>query len=337
VIDDALLDVVSAHTGRRETFATRPTPIGGGFWAAIYGFELADPTADLGGPLVLRVMPDRDAGIRETIVQRAVADQGYPTPRVLLGGFDERLGGAFMVMERVGGVQLLSGLNIGRALLTLPKVLRRVAHQLSSATLQLHDLDPQPIRDALEAGGVDIASLGPAARLEEIRNAARTSAAGFDALLAWLDSRLPAFTPAVVCHGDIHPYNMLVTADGSFTMLDWTNGNLCRREYDVGCTAALLQCAPLQVPRIAERLLGAFTGALARRFVATYRRSAPINLDVVEWFEILQYGRCLALVVTAPMDDPIIGEAHPFRVSAKAMAHQVRITTGVTIQLPSRP
>jgi aminoglycoside phosphotransferase (APT) family kinase protein len=335
VIDDALLDVMSAHTGRQETFATRPTPISGGFWASIYGFQLADPPAGVSGPLVLRVMPDRDAGLRETIVQRAVADQGYPTPRVLLGGFDERLGGPFMVMERVDGAQLLEGLNIGRALLTLPKTLRRLAHQLSSATLQLHDLDPRPVSDAFDAAGVDIGSLGPEARLAEIRNAARSTGAGFDALLAWLEARRPVFTPVVVCHGDIHPFNMLVTEDGSFTMLDWTNGCLCRREYDVGCTAALLQCAPLQVPRIAQRSLGAFTGALARRFVATYLRSAPINLDVVEWFEILQYGRCLAAVVTAPIDDPIIGQAHPFRISAKAMARQVRIITDVTIDLPT--
>jgi aminoglycoside phosphotransferase (APT) family kinase protein len=153
-------------------------------------------------------------------------------------------------------------------------------------------------------------------------------------LLVWLETRKPAFDPAVVCHGDIHPFNMLVTDDGLFTMLDWTNGNLCRREYDVGFTAALLQCAPLEVPGIAERPLGAFTGALARRFVATYRQSAPINLDVVEWFEILQYGRCLAAVVTAPIDDPIIGKSHPFRVSAKAMARQVRIITDVTIKTP---
>lgn len=35
---------------------------------------------------------------------------------------------------------------------------------------------------------------------------------------------------------------MLVTVDGSFNVLDWTNFNLCRREYDVGFTAALLRC-----------------------------------------------------------------------------------------------
>jgi aminoglycoside phosphotransferase (APT) family kinase protein len=307
----------------------------GGFWAAIYGFELAQSPAGLSGPLVLRVMPNPDAAVRETIVQREVAEQGYPTPRVLLDGFDDGLGGAFMVMERVEGVPLLAGLNLGRALLRLPTTLRRLAQQLSTATLRLHDLDPQPVVDSLEAAGVEVAALGTEARLDEIRRAAATSSAGFNDLSGWLEDRRPLSTPAVVCHGDIHPFNMLVTDDGSFNMLDWTNGNICRREYDVGFTAALLQCAPLEVPRVATSVVRAITGSLSRRFIDAYRKVAPINLDVVEWFETLQYGRCLAAVVTVPTDDEIVGERHPFRLAAPAMVRQLRTITGVSIEIPS--
>jgi aminoglycoside phosphotransferase (APT) family kinase protein len=155
--------------------------------------------------------------------------------------------------------------------------------------------------------------------------------------LAWLESRRPSFEPAVVCHGDIHPFNLLATPDGSLNVLDWTNASLCRREFDVGCTAALLQCAPISVPRIGQAPLRLITGSFARRFVDAYRRKAPINLDVVEWFETLQYGRCLAAVATAAADDPIVGEHHPFRVAAPAMIRQVRMITDVTIELPPDP
>ena len=279
-------------------------------------------------------MPNRDTGVRETIVQRMVAEQGYPTPRVVLDGFDEGLGGSFMIMERADGVALLEGLAIGSALLGLPKILRRVARQLSIAAVQLHDLDPQPIAESLEAAGVDVASLGVESRLDEIRAAAGVPFAGFTELVAWLESRRPALTPAVVCHGDIHPFNMLMTPDESFTLLDWTNANLCRREYDVGFTAALLHTAPVEVPRIAERPVAAIMGTLARRFIDTYRRMAPINLDVVEWFETLQYGRCLAAVAMAPIiNDGIVGDAHPFRKAAPAMIRQVRTITEVEIKL----
>ena len=333
MIDEALLRILSAHAGAQQAFAQPPTSMTGGYWAAIYSFELDDPPADLNGPLVLRVMPNPKAAVVETIVQRTVADQGYPTPRVVVDGSDEALGGAFMVMQRVEGVALLAGLSIG-GLWSLPKTLRRVASQLSVASVQLHDLDPQPVVDALDAAGVDITSLGVAGRINEIQAAAETSLAGFDELLSWLDRSRPWLTPAVVCHGDIHPFNMLMTADGSFNVLDWTNANLCRREFDVGFTAALLQCAPIHVPSIARKPLGAVTGALARRFIDTYRRMSPINLDVVEWFEVLQYGRCLAAVATTSTDDAIVGASHPFRVSAPAMIRQLRIITGVQIALP---
>lgn len=334
MIDESLLRVLSDLAGSPQTFAQPPTPITGGFWAAIYGFELHDPPPDLRGPLVLRVMPNPDVGVRETIVQRGVGDQGYPTPRVVLDGVDDALGGAFMVMERVDGVQLLTGLGIGGALLRLPKTIRRVARLLATATLQLHALDAQPIADGLESAGIDVGSLGVEVRFAEIRDAVQSPANGFEPLLAWLQDRRPVMTPAVVCHGDIHPFNMLVTDDESFNVLDWTNGNLCRREYDVGFTAALLHCAPIAVPRLAEPALRAVTGALARRFVDTYRRSAPVNLEVVDWFEVLQYGRCVAAVATAPIDDPIIGPKHPFRLSARAMIRQLQIITDVTIELP---
>jgi aminoglycoside phosphotransferase (APT) family kinase protein len=334
VIDEALLRVVSAHAGQPQAFATPPTRMAGGFWAAIYGFELDHPPAGMIGPLVLRVMPNPDGAVGETIVQREVAEQGYPTPRVVLDGFDEGLGGAFMVMERAEGVPLLAGLNVGRLLLRMPTTLRRIAQQLSTATLRLHELDPQRVIDSLEAAGVDVAALGTEARLDEIRHAAAASSAGFGELLGWLESRRPVSTPAVVCHGDIHPFNMLVADDGSFSLLDWTNGNICRREYDVGFTAAFLNCAPLEVPRVATGAFRAITGSVARRFIDSYRAVAPINLDVVEWFETLQYGRCLAAVVTMPTDDPIVGERHPFRLAAPAMVRQLRTITEVTIEIP---
>jgi aminoglycoside phosphotransferase (APT) family kinase protein len=333
MIDDSLLRVMSERAGSRQAFARPPTALTGGFWAAIYSFELDAPPAELSGPLVLRVMPT-NGPVSETIVQREVAEQGYPTPRVVLDGEDAGLGGSYMVMEHVEGIQLLAGLSVGRLLMHLPATLRRLAHQMSTAALRLHALDPMPVVDALVAAGINIGSLGVEARLAEVRVAARTTSAGFDGVLAWLDEHRPSMTPAVVCHGDIHPFNMLVTPDGSFNVLDWTNGNLCRREYDVGFTAALLQCAPLESPRIAQRPVSGITGSLAHRFIDSYRRMAPINLDVVEWFETLQYARCLAAVATSPLDHPIIGPKHPFRLSAPAMVRQVTMITETTIELP---
>jgi aminoglycoside phosphotransferase (APT) family kinase protein len=249
----------------------------------------------------------------------------------MLDGVDDALGGAFMVMRRVDGDDLLHDLGLTRMVLQFPKVARRLAAQLSRAAVELHELDPQPLIDRLRDVGVDVAALGVHARLAEI-DAAAAGSTGFAELAAWLRSRRPVMTPVVVCHGDIHPFNMLETGYGSFELLDWTNANLCRREFDVGCTAALLNCAPLDVPRIARAPVRALTTSLSQRFIKAYREQAPINLDIVEWFETLQYGRCLAEVALAPIkNDGIVGPRHPFRISAPAMIRQVQIITDVTV------
>src|SRR4051794_37761981 len=145
----------------------------GGFWAKIYGFELDDPPGDLAGPLVLRVMPSREAGVREAIVQRTVAEQGYATPSVVLDGVDETLGGAFMVMQRVEGVELLRNRSVGRTVLQFPKISRHLASQLSGGAVALHALAPQPLIERLGQAGIDVSSLGVAARLAEIDAAAQ--------------------------------------------------------------------------------------------------------------------------------------------------------------------
>jgi aminoglycoside phosphotransferase (APT) family kinase protein len=173
-------------------------------------------------------------------------------------------------------------------------------------------------------------------RAAQIDAAAQTGRAGFTDLAQWLRTRRPVMTPAVICHGDIHPFNMLETADEAFWVLDWTNATLCRREFDVGCTAALLNCAPIKVPAVGRAPLRVMTNSLAQRFVTAYRQHVPINLDVVEWFETLQYGRCLAEVAMAPTNnDGIVDARHPFRIAAPAMARQVLQITDVTVEIPT--
>ena len=201
----------------------------------------------------------------------------------------------------------------------------------------MHHLDPNPIVDALGLAGIDVTALGVAAHLDEIERVARSSSShGLDVVLRWLEDHHPVLTPAVVCHGDIHPFNLLVTDDGSFNLLDWTNANICRPEFDVGFTAALLRCAPITVPRIAARPIAAITNLLSNRFVSAYCANSPgMDLDVVRWFEVLQYGRCLAAVVNARLtDDSIVGTDHPFQAMASAMVRQVHAITGVTVELP---
>ena len=111
VADPLLAYLRSTTPNEALTYAEQPARITGGFDTAIWAFRLAGAQGDLSGPLIVRVFRGERGRIQaryETIVQNAVADQGYPAPRVLLSCEDmSLLGGAFTVMPRVRGKVML--------------------------------------------------------------------------------------------------------------------------------------------------------------------------------------------------------------------------------------
>ena len=343
MISEPLARILTDRLGTPIALKAEPSPISGGFWAAIYRFEI-EPAAgnstaiprEWTGRLVLRVMPNRERAMHETIVQRAVADGGFPTPPVLHDGYEEALGGAFMIMPFATGRPPMAGLGPG-SLLSIPRLLRRLPVQLAEVALQLHMIDPQPIATALREAGVGGTGDGADSRLNMIKAAAETSGAGFDRLLVWFDHRRPHDPPLVMCHGDLHPFNLLIDDAGNTTVLDWTNGELMPREFDVGFAAGLLRCAPIKVPAAFAPILRRLTAWLARRFVETYERSSTLNAERRAWFEALQHARCLAEVATARSGlTNIVGADHPFETSAAAMTTRLADLTGITVSLPTR-
>ena len=120
-------------------------------------------------------------------------------------------------------------------------------------------------------------------------------------------------------------------------MLDWTNGDLMPREFDVGFTAGFLRCAPISVPAWAAPVMRRLTRWLSHRFVSAYAASAPLDPQMVAWFEALQYARCLSEVATARSGlTDIVGEKHPFETSAEAMIRRLGELTGIRVALPPR-
>ena len=338
MLTDALTKLLSDHFHGPVTLAAEPARITGGFWAAIYGFSIASWPGDLPagwtGPLVLRVMPDRSRARRESIVQRAVAASGFPTPAVLLDGYDDSLGGAFTVMPFAAGRSPLSGLG-PRSLLHVPQLLRQLPVQLADVAVRLHRVDPAPVAAALADGGFSPSGDGVEPRLAAITAAAGTQSRGFDRLLEWFAENRPDQAALVVCHGDIHPFNLLVDRDERVTVLDWTNGDLMPREYDIGFSAGLLRCAPISVPKLARPLFARLTSRLADRFVSTYEQSFPIDPTMLAFFEALQYARCLAEAATARAGlSSIVDDKHPFELAAEAMTRRLAALTGITVILP---
>jgi aminoglycoside phosphotransferase (APT) family kinase protein len=298
-------------------------------------FRLADAPTGWEGPLVARVMPDPATAAKETVFQAAVAGQGFATPPVLASGgpADGVDGRAFMVMTLADGHPLLSGLDGMGALAKLPSLARRLPVTLATVLAALHRVDPTPIEDGLDAAGV--ARPGLDSMLESLRGTAdalgRTDLA---AAAAWLQAHRPEAEPVVVCHGDMHPFNVLVDDRGATTVLDWSAATLAPRTYDLGFTSLVLAAPPLVVPRPLRPVVGAAGRALSRRFVGAYERAAggPVDAVSLAWHQGVVCVRALVEVAGWVDAGTIEGrDGHPWVIAGAAFASRLRDLTGTAV------
>ncbi len=164
----ALLDYLRAAIARPAlAYAEAPTRMSGGYDATILRFSLQDAPEALSGPLVLRLFQanvDAQRAPREAAVQNALAELGYPAPRVFVTEARvEALGGPFIIMERVPGRPLGSefeGLSIkgfGQALnmvRQMPRVRREMIRLWDEAQTRLQALPVTDFVDRIERAGI---------------------------------------------------------------------------------------------------------------------------------------------------------------------------------------
>ncbi len=316
-------------------YTAPPETLAGGFWAELLAFRLVGAPDRLSGDLVARVMPDPVVARKETIIQAEVADQGFPTPTVRLsGGPDDGLGRAFMVMDRVDGRLLLADLDGLDAIKRLPRLFAHIPEVLATAMADLHRLDPAPLRTRL--GVESEASLTVPALLALLRAAADlygrhdlVGAAG------WLAANPPSPSPEVICHGDLHPFNLLVDEAGKVTVLDWSAGLLASRAYDVAFTSLVLAEPPIGVPRAARPLVRGGGRLLSRRFLHQYRDRSGVTIDdrSLRWHQSVVCLRALVEVAGWAGAGELDSKAgHPWLVCGPAFASRLSKLTGVSVR-----
>ena len=321
--------------GSDVDFEAAPTPMAGGFWAYLVRFRLSGAPNGWHQELVARVMPDPGIAAKETMIQAEVAAQGYPTPAVhLAGGPDDGLGQAFMIMDLACGTPILAGLDGAGAVAALPKLARLLPEVLADSMARLHLLDPTQARDLLTRSGVAgagidsvLTSLGDTAVL--------LGRADLHAAATWLATHRPQPEPDVICHGDLHPFNVLVDAHGSFTVLDWSAALLAPAAYDVAFTGLILAEPPVTVPRPLRPLLRVAGRLLARRFRRAYRRLSGSELDPhsLRWHEGVVCLRAL-IEVAGWVDAGITSErrGHPWLVCGPGFAARLSSVTGAPVR-----
>jgi aminoglycoside phosphotransferase (APT) family kinase protein len=333
-LTDPLLTVLRSAAGAPGlVYARAPERMSGGFWADLFAFSLADPPNAWPRELVVRLMPDATFARRETIIQRAVAASGFPTPAVrAAGGPDDGLGFAFMVMDRAPGAMLLSGLSAARALGRGSALFREIPRLLAATMAQLHALDPEPVRDQLDAVGAATPSVSSMlARLGEFADGFRRP--DLVQTVQWFVDH-PAHTARdVICHGDLHPFNLL--RDGSrVTLLDWTTALLAPRLYDVAFTSLVLSEALVAGPGWLRPLVRLAGRRAAIRFVRSYQRSAGVAIDEAElaWYQAVVCLRALVEVAgwTHFAQTPAHA-GHPWLSAGPAFAARLTAMTGVAV------
>lgn len=339
VLADELLGALPDTLARVDVAYAEPlVRLGGGFFAENYAFRLAGVPPPWDTPLVVRLFPSSsppDLARREAAIQTVLADQGYPTARVLL--FEEGarlLGRRFFVMERLPGRPMMGGIRIREMARSGWRLFNRLADVTASLQASLHRLDAGPL----------VAELGDApAGIERwfarIEAEANEGADGLGDGLRWLIDNQPAQPArASICHGDLWGGNILAQ-DGRVTgVLDWTVATVAEPALDVGFTAISLCLAPIDAPRPIQRAVARLGRSMCRRYIRAYQLETGADLSAQPYYEALRCANELAGVAAYRLAEAK-GELHDVpRFTWASIADQMvdyfRDRTGVTLELP---
>lgn len=214
-----------------------------GWESEIYAFDVEHgaATARQQEALILRLFPGHKAGgkaAHEFASMHQLHRVGYPVPQVFaLATDDSPLGHPFILMERIDGPVLWSLLE--QATPDQQPALFQLFCQLF---VQLHQLDWRNFVQVAEQPRYT----EPYVFIDRWVKTAyehlqRQSSAGFQAVVAWVAQRrdrLACTQPAPV-HQDFHPNNVLLRADGSPVVIDWTGFAVSDARFDLAWTLVL--------------------------------------------------------------------------------------------------
>lgn len=307
------------------SLAADPVPLAGGFWASMHRLSVIGQPPGIPSTLVFRVAPDGPMGAKELAVQRSVAALGFATPEVRLAG--DAQAGTWSIMDFAAGAPPLQGLDGVAALRRGPSILRRLPGQLVGPLAHLHALDPTTVTRAVTAEAPSVAWTVEELLDRFVVAAEALGDADLSAMVGRLARSRPTAGQSVVCHGDYHPFNLLIGDDGAATVLDWTGAILADPAFDLAFTTLLLENPPLHAPSALRPPIAAVGRRLAKSFLEGYRTAAPgAALESLDWYRGLHGARILIEITSMRSRDPG-AQGHPFfalRPAAEAaVAHAI--------------
>lgn len=356
--DSEIATQLLAYLAKRWTlddldYLEQPQPISGGFDTAIFGFALKGAPSDACGRLILRLGGERSHPPRfvlEAVTQNALAEMGYPAPRVLVLETDTGpLGGPFLVMQRLPGRPLGQRLSAFAAEAPLATRLRHVAQLPATFAaitrtwvemqVRLHEQPVAPFLRAAIDAGVDERMLtfdGQLARL-----AGFVESDGLTALspaVAWLMRHRPDDRAlAAICHGDFHPLNIMADGDGATGVIDWANVVVASPEMDVASAVANIATFPMKVPAAMTAPLRLLVATLLRRYVATYRQFRPLDRNRLRYYQVFRAMVQLRPAVAGLLAGRARGGAFHSHAGVRNLVDHIRAQGGPSLKLELPP
>jgi aminoglycoside phosphotransferase (APT) family kinase protein len=214
--------------------------------------------------LVLRLMRSPDDGatlVHSTAASEAAREAGVATPRVVdvikVGSYPAQ------IIERVDGPDLFA--HLANNPLRLPKV----AAMLAKVHAELHRV--------VAPAGLTSSHDSFAARIE----ASELVPPAVKSLALGALADLP--TGDIICHGDFHPGNVLLSKTGPM-LIDWTGATRGDPTADFARTKMMLQIGELPpgAPVAIRALATVGRGALWRIYDRAYRRIRSTDLELLD-------------------------------------------------------
>jgi aminoglycoside phosphotransferase (APT) family kinase protein len=289
-----LLAALRAHLQRSDLlFRESPQPLTGGYSNEILRFSLDGAPPPFDRPLVVRITHEEGDTAREAIIEDGVANEGFPAPPVLLrGDASSPFGTPFLITPLSPGVPFDDSITARTAIASF----RRLPEQVAATMAALHEVPTGSIAARLAANGWPSERLDSLATLADVDGwAEQLRSPDLERHATLLRARQPSFEASVVCHGDLHPFNLLYEGGQVATVLDWELARLADPAYDVGRTLVLLRQAPYPMPRVLRAAIQPVATWLARRFEDAYRARHPLHEHALRWHEALHCLRTLAI------------------------------------------
>jgi aminoglycoside phosphotransferase (APT) family kinase protein len=339
LIAEELLNHLRTKPGSENaSFVELPERLLGGYETLIYAFRLSGVEGSLEGPLVLRLLAESES-IRQTnkekVFQNAVADAGFPAPRVLFGGGEKTIRGrVFNVMERVSGHSMMVDL------FTDPTQSADMANLLAQMHKELHAIDADQVAKAIETSGIALRAVSLDGELDNLERYVRDPAlAHLEPGVAWLHKYQPAARDRVaVCHGDFHPGNVMIEAGQMMGILDWSAAHLADPEQDVAASLVLLTVVAPEIPSgLPPNLFAEFAG----QYLDAYALLGTLDASRLVYYRALRamHAFLRAHAARTPGTNPglLPRDEYPWarEGAVRRLVGVIQETTDIDLPLPS--